>query len=408
MRRLFALCAILGMLTLLTPSAYAQSQGCRGIEVHAAQMEFPNVVVQFSVCDAAGNRIAGIDRSAIRLTEDGRPVADFDMESIVADAQTPVQSVALSNGGASFMLTTTGASIGIVFDATQLLNGSGAQARNSIGEGRAAIEAFLLEEGEPPPPRTRSPGNIEHIGLFIPVDQPDQSLQPETLPAFTQDRYAVINTLRQSLPIRQKKTSLNAAIQSAIEATARDAQQRGAEAAVLVVSDGGDALTGDTFTALIAQAQQRRVRIVAFGFGTDKALQSNGFRLKQLAEATGGIYLERPNARAAGDAFLRVAEPRPAALYRVRYSTQIIDDGKPHSLELEVNAPDRLIYQFPLTYAGADSGIRLTPLGDALLRQYFVFAVPIALFLSLFLTLISGAMFWLSTSSSGLKGKTQR
>lgn len=407
MRRLFALCAFLGMLALLASSVHAQSQGCRGIEIHAAQMEFPNVVIQFSVCDATGNRIVGIDRSAIRLTEDGRPVADFDLESIVVDAQTPIRSVALNNGE-TLTLATTGASIGIVFDATQLLNGSGAQARNSIGEGRAAIEAFLLEEGEPPPPRTRSPGNMEHIGLFIPADQPDQSLRPETLPEFTGDRYAVINTLRQSLPIRQRKTSLNAAIQTAIEATARDAQQRGAEAAVLVVSDGGDALTGDSFTALIAQAQQRRVRIVAFGVGTDKALQSNGFRLKQLAEATGGVYLERPDASAAGDAFLRIAEPRPAALYVVRYNSQIIDDGKQHSLVLEVTAPERLSYPIPLTYTGADGGIRLTPLGDALLRQYFAFAVPIALFLSLFLTLISGAMFWFSTSSSGLKGKTQR
>lgn len=407
MKRLYALIGILFVAALLAPSASAQSAGCRGLEVHAAQVRFPEITIQFSVCDATGNRIAGIDRSAIRLTEDGRPVADFELETIVADAQTPVQSVLLSNNN-PFVLTATGASIGIVFDATQLLNGSGARTRDSIGEGRAAIEAFLLEEGDPPPVRTRSPGNMEHVGLFIPADQPDQSLRPETLPDFTQDRYAVINTLRQSLPIRKGKTSLNAAIQAAIEATARDAQQRGAEAAVLVVSDGGDALTGETFNALIAQAQQRKVRIVAFGVGTDRALQNNGFRLKQLADATGGIYLERPSASEAGNAFLRIIEPRPAALYSVRYATRIIDDGKQHSLVLEVTAPDRVLsYPIPLTLSSVDSGIRLTPLGDALLRQYFAFAVPIALLLSLFLTLISGALFWFSTSSSGLKGKTK-
>jgi hypothetical protein len=304
---------------------------------------------------------------------------------------------------------TTGASIGIVFDASQLLNGTGAGAGDHLGAARAAIEAFLLEPGDPPPPRTRSPGNMERVAIFIPADQPAQALQPDGLPGFTQDRYAVINTLRQNLPVRQGKTSLNAAIQAAIDATARDAQENGGKAVVLVVSDGGDALTGDSFNSLISQASQKQVQIVAFGVGTDKALKNNGFRLKQLAEATGGIYLERPDANGAGSAFQRVVQSQPAAIYTVRYDTRIIDDGKSHTVVLEVVTPSGTrSYPFPLTYAGVTTGVTLAPLGDVLLRQYFMFAIPIAVMLSLLLTLMSGVIFWVSSASSGItRGKTR-
>ncbi|MFQ3631049.1 VWA domain-containing protein [Roseiflexus sp.] len=405
------LCILCIALSLVLPAslAVAQSQDrCSGLNVHSVSFQFPKVEIVFSICDDTGNRIVGLDRSAIRLTEDSKPVSSFTMETAVADAQTPTQTVVFPNG--MLTLTATGASIGIVFDATQLLNGSGQQRRDSIAEGRAAIEAFLLESGDPPPPRTRAPGNIERVGLFIPADQPNQSLRPASLPDFTQDRYAVVNTLRQDLPYRQGKTSLIAAIQAAIDATARDAQQRGAEAVVLVVSDGGDTLTGDTFDGLIAQASQQKVKIVAFGVGTDRALQSNGFRLKQLAEVTGGLYIERPSVSDAGNAFMRVVYPRSNAVYLVGYNTSIIDDGKQHPVVLEVTTPSGVRnYSFSLAYEGIADNTQLAPLGDVLLRRYFIFAIPIALLFSLFLTLISGAMFWFDKSSSGgLGGKTKR
>lgn len=388
-------------------AAYAQPAACRGLEVHAAQLAFPTVTLQFSVCDASGNQMTTLDRSAIRLLEDGTPITDFTLESHIAQAGQPVQSIPLVNGG-TFTLVTTGASIGIVFDASQLLNGTGAGAQDNIGKGRAAIEAFLLEPGDPPPPRTTSPGNMERVALFIPVEQPSQSLQPETLPGFTQDRYAVINTLRQNLPVRQGKTSLNAAIQAAVDATARDAQQNGGEAVVLVVSDGGDALTGDSFNSLLSQASQKKVRFVVFGIGTDKALQTNGFRLKQLAESTGGIYLQQPSEADAGNAFQQIVQPRPAGMYTLRYNTRIIDDGKSHTAVLEVVTPLGVQnYPFPLTYTAGGSAA-LTPLNDVLIRQYFAFAVPIALLLSLILTLMSGVAFWMTGASSGItRGKTK-
>jgi len=311
------------------------------------------------------------------------------LDSQIADVDQPVLNVPLVSG-AQYPLTAIGASIGIVFDASQLLNGSGADVRDNIGAGRQAIEAFLLEMGDPPPPRTKSPANPERVALFIPVEQPSQSLFPSSLPGFTQDRYAVINTLRQDLPIRQGKTSLAAAIQTAIDATARDARQNGGNAIVLVVSDGGDALTGDTFNSLIAYANQQNVKVIAFGIGTDKALSNNGFRLKQLAESTGGIYFERPGEVEAGQAFLSLVQPQPTALYTLTYNSRIIDDGKDHSMTLEISIPGGTQnYTLPLRYNGMATTV-LVPLYDVLVRQYLIFALPIAILVSFVLQLAMG------------------
>jgi len=374
---------------LVGTSVAAQSTGCRGIEVLAAQVAFPKVTVQFRLCDQQSNPIVDLNRGAIRLLEDGITVADYTLDSQIADVDQPVLNVPLVSG-AQYPLTAIGASIGIVFDASQLLNGSGADVRDNIGAGRRAIEAFLLEMGDPPPPRTKSPANPERVALFIPVEQPSQSLFPSSLPGFTQDRYAVINTLRQDLPIRQGKTSLAAAIQTAIDATARDARQNGGNATVLVVSDGGDALTGDTFNSLIAYANQQNVKVIAFGIGTDKALSNNGFRLKQLAESTGGIYFERPGEVEAGQAFLSLVQPQPTALYTLTYNSRIIDDGKDHSMTLEISIPGGTQnYTLPLRYNGMATTV-LVPLHDVLVRQYLIFALPIAILVSFVLQLAMG------------------
>jgi len=380
----------------------AQSTVCRGIEVLAAQVAFPKVTVQFQLCDQQSNPIVDLNRGAIRLLEDGITVADYTLDSQIADVDQPVLNVPLVSG-TQYPLTAIGASIGIVFDASQLLNGSGADVRDNIGAGRRAIEAFLLEMGDPPPPRTKSPANPERVALFIPVEQPSQSLFPSSLPGFTQDRYAVINTLRQDLPIRQGKTSLAAAIQTAIDATARDARQHGGGAIVLVVSDGGDTLTGDTFNSLIAYANQQNVKVIAFGIGTDRALNNNGFRLKQLAESTGGIYFERPGEVEAGQAFLSLVQPQPTALYTLTYNSRIIDDGKDHSMTLEISIPGGTQnYTLPLRYNGTATTV-LVPLYDVLVRQYLIFALPIAILVSFVLQLVIGGFAGSSPASTTTK-----
>lgn len=379
----------IGWWVIWAGTSVAQSSLCSspGLNVLAATQTQRTVTIQFSVCDSNGVPLSGYTQNAVRLNEDGRPVANVAFQALTADQTNPALTAPLANGNA-VALSAIPASIGIVFDATQLLNGTGSNLGDHIGAGRIAIESFLLESGDPPPPRTIVPANPERVAVFIPADQPGQSLRPNDLPDFTADRYLVINTLRVGLPVRQGKTNLFAAVQAAIEATARDARQRGAPALVLVVSDGGDALTGDAFNSLVSQATQQNVRILTFGVGTDRALQNNGFRLQQLAESTGGRYWQRPNEADASAAFAQFVTANPASIYTVRYETAIIDDGQPHQATLEVATPaGNLTYTMPISVTGSGNS-ELLPVWDVLLRQYFLLAVPVLILVSAIVVLM--------------------
>ncbi|GIV90515.1 MAG: hypothetical protein KatS3mg055_3033 [Chloroflexus sp.] len=383
---ILSLLLLVGFLSIGVHSSLAQQPVCAGpgLNVLAARQVNRTVTMQFSVCDTNGVPINTVTGNAIRLVEDGQIVSDVNFQQRVADQTTPVQAVPLVDGTA-VSLNAIGASIGIVFDATQLLNGTGTNVQDNIGAGRVAIEAFLLQAGDPPPPRTVAPGNPERIGLFIPADQPGQLLQPNDLPGFTTDRYAVVNTLRIGLPIRQGKTNLFAAVQAALQATVRDAQQRGGQAIVMVVSDGGDLLTSDAFNTLVNQAVQQNVRILAIGVGGDQALQKNGFRLQQLAESTGGAYMQRPSEQDVGQLFERFVTAQPVTVYEVSYDTAVIDDGRPHQVVLEVTTTNgNFNYTMPITAGSGATTTQLRPVWDVLLRQYFLFAIPALVMITVF------------------------
>jgi hypothetical protein len=398
---LLSLLVVLSGLPLWVDQSFAQSTICpaSGMNVLATNQVGRKVTIQFSICDANGVAISTVQPSAVRLIEDEQVVLNPVFQTFLADQREPIQ-VSLANGG-STVLSAVGASIGIVFDATQLLNGSGTDVRDNIGAGRVVIEAFLLEPGDPPPVRTVALGDPERVGLFIPTDQPDQSLRPNDLPDFTADRYAVVNTLRVGLPIRQGKTNLFAAVQAAIEATARDAQRRGAQAIVVVVSDGGDAISGDALNTIVARAVQAQVKILAIGVGSDRALQTNGFRLQQLAEATGGRYLQRPSEQAVAELFTQFVTAQPVAMYEVSYETAVLDDGRAHSVRLEVTtANGTLTYAMPVNPGNAGQSGQLRPVWEELVRGYLLFAVPSLVII----TLIVIGIF--AMGRSGLNEKT--
>ncbi len=154
--------ALIGMMfsILIVHPVAAQAPLCSGpgINLLAHRLDAQTVTVQFSVCDRNGVSIDTLAPGSIRLAEDGMVVANARIDSFVADRAQPVVAVDLVNG-ARQELSAIGASIGIVFDATELLNGTGANMRDHIGSGRVAIEEFLLEPGNPPPPRTMAPNN---------------------------------------------------------------------------------------------------------------------------------------------------------------------------------------------------------------------------------------------------------
>lgn len=395
--------ALIITLLCLQPLALSQAQSAAKVDIRAVAINFPEITIDIRVKDGRGRDVLDLDTRNVQVVEDGTTtITPLEVTQQTTDMSDPDRAISLSDGQQE-TLKPTGAAIGIVFDATTMLNGGAST--DYVAAGRNAIEKFLQQTG------TQAPGNPEVISLFIPIDSPEQQIQPEEFVTFTYDRNAIINHLR-TFQSRSGKTNLYAAIQQAVVDTATTAQSQGRNAVVLVVSDGGDAISGDTFNAIIERANTSGVKISAFGVGTDKNLneQQGGFRLNQLASATGGVYVQRPDDQSAANAFSSTVTATPASLYTLRYRTNLIDDGKRHHLVVQVTLPGGQVNSQQVEFTGDAPilpGMQLAPLGDVLLRQYFVIAVPVALLGSLIVVLIMGGVRW-SRSQSLSKGITRR
>ena len=392
-RYLLAVCAFT-MLLGSYPQASIQAQTGMSINILAVDTrQFPEIGIDFQVQDAAGRKLQGLTERSIQVLEDSTTShAVISVDSQTADTNEPTRKVKLvaanPNNQTEVDLFASGAAIGIVFDKTTMLNAPGSE-RDYVAEGRRAIEQFLLQP-------SLAPNNPEVVSLFQPISTPEQQVQPGEFEQYTVDRNALINYLRTSPP-RTGKTNLYAAIQEAVVDTAAAAQAHGREALVLVVGDGGDEISADTFTSIINEANARKVKLVTFGIGTDTALikQKGGFRLSQLAASTDGAYVQRPDDAAAGEAFRQHAAVIPDTLYTVRYKTGLLDDGKQHTFVVQVKtaAGDATSQQVAF-FARNGEPIMLRPLGQVLLRDYFALSIPAALLGSLLIVLLTGGARW--------------
>jgi len=391
------------LLVLLAPRLIVHAQSPAEVDVRAAPANFPDIVADFRVKGANGQYITGLTSSDVRIIEDGTAITNVTWASQRADKSKPTLTVPLSDGKTE-ELSTTGATIGVVFDATTLLNGAQGAGTGAdyLAEGREAIKQFLFQTGP------QAPNNSEAIGLFIPIASSDQKVQQDVPDAnaegFTQNRNGLINTML-TTEVRTGKTNLYDAIREAVEDTASVARQRGSAAVVLVVSDGGDTISAGSFDALIQQASANKVTVIAFGVGTDRSLneQRGGFRLNQLASTTQGVYLPHPDAAAAKNAFDTVVAATPAEIYTISYKTALIQDNKQHSFMIQVTLSDgsgqASSQPIPIVFPPASSQPK-SGLNQALLR-YLRIAVPAALIVSLLIALLMGALRWSRSRSVG-------
>jgi methylmalonyl-CoA mutase cobalamin-binding subunit len=224
------------------------------------------------------------------------------------------------------------------------------------------------------------------------MDNPaTQQIQPDEFATFTHDRGGLKNYLQNMTP-RTGKTQLYAAVQKAVEKTAEAALQQSSEAVVLVVSDGGDAISGDAFNEITRQAGERGVTIITFGFGTEEALENNEFRLSQLAEITDGMYRREPDAQAVKEVFENVVQVTPSGFYSVRYETELLEDDSQHTVRIEVGNVRSQEISFAPTRGANNSESDLKPLRNVLLWKYFIFALPASLLASLIITLTMGGI----------------
>lgn len=388
MRSLPAL-AIALAIALLPLVASAQGPASATIETFGLQISGRTVDVLFRVTDrTSGRDLQGLQTADFTLLEDGAPVASpIEIREERSDpAQSRVVDLGPSavTGSTAVSLGVVGATIGVVYDASLLTNAPGDPV-NYVERGRLLIEA-ILEAGRPV-----APANPESIGLFFPLSVPavaGEQIRPAALPGFVQDRNAVINTLRQQAP-RSGKTNVFDTLSVAVRATAEEAARRGTDSYVVLITDGGDSASLGSYDAVVADAAARGVRLLILGVGPDARLAGNAPALVTLAEKTGGAYASNPDPGAAQGLYRERVQVTGQSAYIVRYTTSLLDDGKPHQLVIQVRGPaEGQSAPIPVALGVAPQlGDGTLALGPAV-QGYALRAIPIAIIASLVLSFL--------------------
>lgn len=388
MRRLLVVLMLFGL--VLSPlSVAAQSDRSGGdtarIQLYALQIVDREVQVLFRVIDQrTGRDVAGLQAHDIQLLENDVVVAGaVDLTEQRVDAANPAQEVALPGaveGSATARLSVIGSTIGVVYDASTLIN-SRDDPTNYLERGRVLIEAFL-EAGRPV-----APSNPEALSLFVPLSVPTvagETIQPADLREFSQDRNQVINAIRQQVP-RQTKTNVFDTISTAVQKTAEAAGRRAADAYVLVVTDGGDTASSGSYDALVQAAIANKVRLLILGIGPPARIAQNTATLTTLAEQTGGAFLANPEPRDVQQLYQQQVGVAGQSAYIVRYTTALIDDGRPDNLVVRIDGPVRArSAPVPIVPNTQFVSGPLAPLGDVL-QGYALRAAPLAVVVSLLL-----------------------
>ncbi|PLS68086.1 MAG: hypothetical protein CV045_09885 [Cyanobacteria bacterium M5B4] len=398
----WATCYIVLTTLIISSHTWAQQrmQTPTTVEILAANFSgFPEFVMDVRVKDQDGRDIADLQANAFKVIEDGQapqPVIQLDTIATLTGV-TLLEQVPLSSG-ADVDLFSAGATIAIVLDATTILNANAAPSVDYLEQAKTAVRHFLTTEAQ-------AEAYPEAVTLYIPVEQPNQQLQPdvvgewstpnlrgEPLSNFTTDRNLLINHLNLGLQPRSGLTSLYAAVRQAILDTRAIARERGSNAVVFVVSDGADDISLEAFQGTIDLALNEGVKIIAVGIGSDSILRRSGFRLKQMAEATGGMYLQQPDQATLQEAFRTVATPVHASIYQLRYKSTLPDDGREHTLQVQVSRDGSTANSevIPITVRGSFNPELKPQIFNNLLLIYLSLSIGIALLVALVISSAKG------------------
>lgn len=209
--------------------------------VFSAHVE--TVSVPVTVTDRQGRHVSGLTRSDFHVFEDGRPreITVFDHGDIPA-------------------------TIGVVVDRSQSMRAKGAELDGALEEILATMR---------PADRT-----------FGVVFNESASLVPLGGGAFTSDPGRLISAVT-AVPA-EGRTALYDGVAMALEHLER---ARSAKNAMVIISDGGDNISRDTYAQVLALARQSQAVIYAIGLlGTPPATEEeNAGLLRRLCKGTGGV-----------------------------------------------------------------------------------------------------------------------
>lgn len=347
------------LVTCLSLPAAAQT----GAQVAVTRFElarFPTTALELAVRDERGRLVTKLSQGQFTILEDTKRNDNLEKFEELSGNAVP-------------------ATIGIVFDAATSLSAY-------IGAGRQATETFINQTG------ASVVGTNEMLSLFIPIATPDQELQPAAFVDFIDatKRNDLINALRE-IVLRSGTTSLYQTINEAIRATEAKARERGSKAVVLVVSDGVDRTVGEeTYNLMLKDAQASGVAVIAFALGTGDSLDApdRGQRLRALADATKGRYIQVLDDQAVKEVYQAIVQAQPTSSYRLTYRSLLVRDTENHRVEIKVRlSGTQEITSVAEVFTVPTSEVALRPLAS-LLQHYFSITLPVAVLISVITVLV--------------------
>jgi Ca-activated chloride channel family protein len=286
------LVVVLGMALCFSTNRLVSSVSAQDADAPVFTTESSLVVLHVTVKDKQGHYIGGLTKDAFDVFEDGRPqpVAFFTAED------APV-------------------SVGVLIDSS-----------GSMYANRELVVTAATEFVE------RSNPKDEVFGLTF-----NETVVP-ALPEgtrFTSDAHVLRQALAATIKTRGR-TALYDAIADGIEYLADGQYER---KVLVVVSDGGDNASETTFEQILDKVRASNVVIHAVGLVDPIDPESNLKRLRQLAEASGGIAFRPADAHQVRDALERVALDIRSA-YTVGYAPVDTATGGFRHIRAGVRAPN--------------------------------------------------------------------
>jgi Ca-activated chloride channel family protein len=249
------------------------------------------VVLHVTVKDQQGRYVPGLPQDAFSIFEDNRPQS----VSFFSSEDAPV-------------------TVGLLVD-----NSGSMQPNRDLV--LAASMAFV----------ERSNPRDEVFALTF--NETIQAALPQEMP-FTSDPAVLRDALAHAISTRGR-TALYDALAAGEEYLARGQFER---KALVVVSDGGDNASATTFEEILNHTQASNVVIHAVGLVDAVDEDANPKRLKQLAQASGGVVFQPRSAKQVAEAIARVALDIRSA-YTLGYVPASASSGGFHRIRVAVRSP---------------------------------------------------------------------
>ena len=247
--------------------------------------EFPQVVSYVTVVDASGLPVAGLTEQAFTVTEDGNSVGQF------------VLSPANQEGVRIILAVDTSGS---------MLGGT------ALSDAQHAARTFLSQLG----PK-------DQAALIVFAEQAD------LVQDFTSNLASLESSVAGLTALPNARTAL---YEAAFEAAERMVQVPAGRKAILILTDGTNTVGGFTLKDAIDKAQEANVPIYTVGL---LGGEFDPAPMRQLAEATGGFYLEAP---ASDELTSRLQAVRHLLEQQIaiRYTSSLRPDDRLHDLGIGV------------------------------------------------------------------------